>query len=154
MSYVKQIRQFVGHATLFTVGCGVIIEMNGKILLQHRTDEDCWCIPGGVMEIGETFEQTAIREVFEETGLTVEYLQLFGIYSGESCFVEYPNKDKMYSVQIIFKATEFTGELIQSGEESRVHKFFDIDKLPNNLNLRQKSFINDWVENKAHPIIS
>ena len=83
MNYIKHIRQFVGHETLFTVGCGVIIEKNEKILLQHRVDEDCWGIPGGVMEIGESFEQTAIRETYEETGLKMQNLQLFGLYSGD-----------------------------------------------------------------------
>ncbi|WP_311224460.1 NUDIX domain-containing protein [Bacillus sp. AG4(2022)] len=91
MDYIKTIRKWIGHETLFTVGCGVIIENEGKILLQHRTDEDNWCIPGGVMELGETFEKTAKRETFEETGLEVQELELFGIYSGEKCFVEYPN---------------------------------------------------------------
>lgn len=154
MNYIKHIRQFVGHETLFTVGCGVIIEKNEKILLQHRVDEDCWGIPGGVMEIGESFEQTAIRETYEETGLKMQNLQLFGLYSGDSCFVEYPNKDKMYSVQIIFKTTEFAGELIQTGEESRMHKFFDREELPTNINPRQISFIQDWALNSRFPIIS
>lgn len=129
MNYIKHIRQFVGHETLFTVGCGV-------------------------MEIGESFEQTAIRETIEETGLKVQNLQLFGLYSGDGCFVEYPNKDKMYSVQIIFITTEFTGELIQTGEESRMHKFFDIEELPTNINPRQINFIQDWALNRRFPIIS
>jgi len=66
---------------LFTLGCGAIIEKKGKILLQHRTDEDNWCIPGGVMEMGEKFEETVRREVLEETGLELRNLTLFGIYS-------------------------------------------------------------------------
>ena len=72
MNYIKQIRRLIGHETLLTIGCGVIIEKGGKILLQHRTGEDNWCIPGGVMEIGETFVETAEREVLEETGLRVK----------------------------------------------------------------------------------
>ncbi|WP_107923504.1 NUDIX hydrolase [Lysinibacillus parviboronicapiens] len=153
MNYVKQMRSFIGHETLFTVGCGVIIESNEKILLQHRADEDNWCIPGGVMEIGESFEQTATREVFEETGLVVHNLQLYGIYSGKTCFVEYPNKDKVFSVQIIFKTSDFQGDLKQKSEESKAHRFFQRKDLPLNLNPRQKKFIVDWVENKKLPII-
>ena len=124
MNYISDMRKLIGNETLFTVGCGVIIEKEGCILLQHRTDEDNWCIPGGVMEIGETFEQTAKRETFEETGLEVDDLTLFGIYSGESCFVQYPNDDKAYSVQIIFTTTTYSGVLKQKGIESREHQIF------------------------------
>lgn len=153
MNYISEMRKFIGNETLLTVGCGVIIEENERILLQHRTDEDNWCIPGGVMEIGETFEITAKRETFEETGLIVTGLELFGLYSGEKCFVQYPNKDKVFSVQIIFKTNNYSGELKQEGIESREHKFFSKTELPVNLNPRQKAFILDWKENKKTPII-
>ncbi|WP_233569808.1 NUDIX hydrolase [Falsibacillus albus] len=153
MNYIKQMRKMIGNETLFTAGCGIILENEGKILLQHRADEDCWGIPGGVMEMGETFEGTALRELNEETGLTASALQLFGIYSGDSCFVQYPNGDKMYSVQIIFHAKEYTGSLQQEGSEAREHKFFRPTELPDNLNPRQRSFIVQWAEGKATPVI-
>lgn len=153
MDYIKEMRKHIGHQILLTVGCGVIIEENERILLQHRTDEDNWCIPGGVMEIGETFEEAAKREVFEETGLLMEDLNLFGIYSGEKCFVQYPNGDEVYSVQIIFKAKQYTGELKEMDLESRDHRFFKRSELPLNLNPRQKPFIIDWAKNKRTPII-
>ncbi|MGG0668291.1 NUDIX hydrolase [Sporosarcina koreensis] len=154
MNYIQDMRKLIGHDTLFTVGCGIIIENDGCILLQHRTDEDNWCIPGGVMEIGETFEQTAKRETYEETGLYVGELRLFGMYSGESCFVQYPNSDQVYSVQIIFTTTTYSGELKQQGIESREHRFFKKEDLPENLNPRQEKFIRDWAENKTMPVIS
>ncbi|MFN3367459.1 MAG: NUDIX domain-containing protein, partial [Exiguobacterium mexicanum] len=46
-------RNLIGTNLLMTVGCGVIIERNDQILLQHRKDHDVWGIPGGVMEPGE-----------------------------------------------------------------------------------------------------
>lgn len=153
MNYIQDMRKLIGHETLFTVGCGVIIEKEGRILLQHRTDEDNWCIPGGVMEIGETFEQTAKRETYEETGLDVGELKLFGIYSGESCFVQYSNKDQVYSVQIIFLTSTYSGELKQQGIESKEHRFFMKEDLPKNLNPRQEQLIRNWAENKNLPVI-
>jgi mutator protein MutT len=57
------------------VGVGVIIIGQGKILLEKRKNEPGrgqWSIPGGLVELGESVEQTAIREVKEETGLEVE----------------------------------------------------------------------------------
>lgn len=153
MDYIQTMRKLIGKESLLTVGCGVIITNEDKILLQHRVDEDNWCIPGGVMELGETFEETAKRETYEETGLIVEELQLFGLYSGESCFVTYPNGDQVYSVQVIFHATTYSGELQQDGEESKAHRFFGRDELPENLNPRQKAFIQDWADEKKVPIM-
>lgn len=154
MNYIANLRKLVGHETIFTVGCGVIIEKEDRILLQHRTDEDNWCIPGGVMEIGESFEQAAKRETYEETGLEVDQLTLFGIYSGNSCFVQYPNGDQVYSVQIIFITSKYKGEIKQQGPESKEHRFFKRNHLPENLNPRQAQFILHWAEGRNPPIIS
>ncbi|MCT4784823.1 NUDIX hydrolase [Exiguobacterium aestuarii] len=123
-------RHLIGSNLLMTVGCGVIIEYNEQILLQHRKDHDVWGIPGGVMEPGELFEETAIRETNEETGLTVRKLKLFGIYSGDEGYSRYENGDLVYSVQIIFFTTEFSGEIIQSTDESHEHRFFSRNELP------------------------
>ena len=153
MDYIQTMRKMIGEEPLLTVGCGVIITNEGKILLQHRADEDNWCIPGGVMELGETFEETAIRETYEETGLHVEGLRLFGLYSGESCYVTYPNGDQVYSVQVIFHTNQYRGELIQGGAESKAHRFFSNDDLPANLNPRQKAFIQDWADEKKLPVM-
>lgn len=49
-------RQLIGSNLLITVGCGVLIEQDNQILLQHRKDHHVWGIPGGVMEPGESFE--------------------------------------------------------------------------------------------------
>lgn len=83
-NYIKTIRKLVGTETIVTVGCGAIIEdEHGRILLQRRKDQNNWCLPGGVMEIGETFLQTVVREVEEETNLIIFNPELFGIYSGK-----------------------------------------------------------------------
>jgi 8-oxo-dGTP diphosphatase len=57
------------------VGVGAVLVCSGKILLEKRKNEPGkgkWSIPGGLVELGEGAERTAIREVWEETGLTVE----------------------------------------------------------------------------------
>ncbi len=56
------------------VGVGVVIIRNGEILLEKRKNDPGrgkWSIPGGVVELGETLEQTVTRETMEETGLRV-----------------------------------------------------------------------------------
>jgi mutator protein MutT len=57
------------------VGVGVILVCEGRILLAKRKNEpgkDKWSVPGGIVELGETLEQTVVREAREETGLIVE----------------------------------------------------------------------------------
>ena len=51
-------------------GC-VVFDAEGRVLLLRRSDEGLWCLPKGTVESGETLEETAIREVREETGLEV-----------------------------------------------------------------------------------
>lgn len=65
------------------VGVGAIIIENGRVLLVKRGHPPLqgeWSIPGGVLEVGETLREAAIREALEETGLTVEPTELLGVY--------------------------------------------------------------------------
>jgi ADP-ribose pyrophosphatase YjhB (NUDIX family) len=151
--YIKTMRELIGNETLLTVGCGAIIEDNlGRILLQRRIDYDILGIPGGILEIGETFEETVKREVFEETSLTINQVKLFGIYSGEKGFAQYANGDKVFSVQIIFRTTDYQG-VLQTNNESRELCFSSKDEIPKNLNSHQAPFIIDWLNGATSPVI-
>lgn len=153
MNYIQNMRKMIGNETLLTVGCGIIIEQNNQILLQHRTDADVWGIPGGVIEMGEQVEDAARRETLEETGLTAGELELFGIYSGREGYASYANGDQVYSIQLIFLTTTVNGDLIQVSDESHAHQYFDKHDLPDNINSHQKRFIMDWVNGLKTPII-
>ena len=76
-------------------GAVAIIENEkGEILLQRRSDNDLWGIPGGCQELGESFEETIIREIKEETNLDIEAkdLKLIDIVSGKSRMRKYSYK--------------------------------------------------------------
>ncbi|WP_289128532.1 NUDIX domain-containing protein, partial [uncultured Clostridium sp.] len=78
MDYVKYIRKKVGHDSISLTGVNVlIINENNQILLQKRgTFPYKWGLIGGITELGESLEATAIREAKEETGLDINELRL------------------------------------------------------------------------------
>ena len=83
VSYVKELRKFVGHAPLLICVCGCLIfNEHGQVLLQRRTDDDLWGNPGGSMELGETIYETIKREIKEETNLDLDFesLKIFNKY--------------------------------------------------------------------------
>ncbi|MDO0950270.1 NUDIX domain-containing protein [Mammaliicoccus sciuri] len=72
MDYISSLRDKVGHAPVILVGALVLIFNKDKqVLLQLRSDNESWGLPGGTMELGESFEEAAIREVYEETNLEI-----------------------------------------------------------------------------------
>ncbi len=154
MNYIGDLRKIIGHDTIMTVGCGVLItNEKDQVLLQKRSDTGEWCIPGGAMELGESFLETAQREIYEEVGIKVENLKLFGIYSGEERLIRYPNKDVVYSLGIIFTADSYTGEISDEDEEVLEHCFFDREQIPKELFSPDARGILDWAEGKEPVVI-
>ncbi|MBS4968787.1 MAG: NUDIX domain-containing protein [Lachnospiraceae bacterium] len=97
--YIMDLRKIVGHRPLLQVGASVIVEdEKGRILLQKRSDNHCWGYAGGSVELDETVEDAAKRELFEETGLTAEHLELFGVFSGKDLHYVYPNGDEVSNI--------------------------------------------------------
>ena len=109
----------------------IIVNEKNQILLQRRVDNDRWGLPGGCQEVGETFEETVLREVKEETNLDVkkEDLVLLTVVSGDSRRRQYPNGDIVYNNTVLYVIKKYSGEL-KCDEESKVLEFFDIDSLP------------------------
>ena len=59
---------------------GVVVDDSGSVLIVQRRDNGHWEPPGGVLELGESFDDGVRREVMEETGVSVEVQRLTGIY--------------------------------------------------------------------------
>jgi len=146
MGYIKSLRKYVGNEPLIGLGATTLVFNNRKeLLLNLRTDTNTWGIPGGSMELYETIEETAIRELKEETGISVDELELVTILSGKEYYFEYPNGDKMCTVIVLFKVLSYVGEINVSDNESKQLKFFSLDNLPN-MESRAKAII-DKIKN-------
>lgn len=153
-NYIAEMRKDIGHAPLMVTSCGVIIENDkGEILLQKRRDNGCWALLGGSMEIGEKFTDVAKREVYEEAGIEIDELTLFGIYSGEDRIITYPNGDICYGTGIVFKTTVYSGEILNNTEEALEHRFFGKTNLPDNINEFDKRYIIDWCKGLQQVIV-
>ena len=89
---------------------------NGKVVLQYRSPEKThwagYAFPGGHIEEGESLAESVIREVYEETGLTIADPKLVAVK-------DWPLDDGGRYIVFCYKATEFTGQL-RSSEEGEV----------------------------------
>lgn len=92
-------------------------------MLLQRKDNGKWGIPGGVMEIGEKFIETAKREVYEEVGIEIDNICLFGIYSCEDRIIVYPDNNIFCVTSIVFKTNDYKGNVLQKTDETLRHVF-------------------------------
>jgi 8-oxo-dGTP diphosphatase len=101
------------ESAIFTNLC-MVYDDAGNILVQDRRDPD-WpglCFPGGHVEPGESFVESVIREVFEETGLTIETPKLCGVK-------QFPAKNGERYVVFFYKTNRYHGTL-RASEEGEV----------------------------------
>lgn len=152
-SYIVNLRESLKdeyrHMPILQDGSAIIVQSEDKILLQRRADRESWGLPGGTQDIGETFEETALRELKEETNLDalINDFQLIAVVSGNSRKNLYPNGDVVYNNTVLFGVEKYTGEL-KWDFESKEMKFFSIDELPEELmdrdliNVYKKSLFN------------
>ena len=145
MDYIGKLRKHIGHDLIIGVGCGILIENDkGQLLLQKRSDNGQWCIPGGALDAGETYEQAAKREIYEEVGIKAENLRLFGLYSGDDRLIKYPNDDVVYSLAVIFITDTYTGTISDEDSEVLEHRFFNREDIPEDLFAPDARPILDW----------
>ncbi len=127
MDYVKRIRAGLGPQKIILNCAGAIIERDGKILLQRRSDNGQWGFPGGILELDETYAQAALREIREETGLECRLEAFLGIFHNYDMM--WPNGDRAHTVGAIYTARILRGEP-RVDEESCELRFFSREELP------------------------
>ena len=142
-AYVKHIRAAIGGDLLLLPGVtAVVINERDEILLQLRRDSQTWAPPSGGVEPGETVAETAMREVYEETGITVAPERVVAVLSGRDYEVTYPNGDQMATVTTVFRCRP-TGAAAPrvNDDESLAIRYFPRAALPENMLPRHKRII-------------
>ena len=143
MGYIQYLRQFVGHSPILTAGCGsLVFNENNEVLMELRTDFNSWGFPGGAMELGESFEETAKRELEEETGLIIDEMKLLEVMSGKDTYGEYPNGDKLYDITAVFEVRKYRGKLKIGDDESKELRWLSLKEIPENLSPMTKKYWN------------
>ena len=127
MDYSKSIRGRLGPQKILLNCAGAVIEREGKILLQRRSDNGRWGLPGGLLELDETYAQAALREIREETGLICELVSFLGIFHNYDMI--WANGDRAHTLGAIYVARILGGEL-RTDEESLELGFFSREELP------------------------
>ncbi len=107
---------------------GVLIVDDARVLLVKRKYDPRagqWCIPAGFMEVGETPEATAVRELHEETGLVGELTGLFHVYAGF-------DDPRVRAVLILYTA-RVAGGVLTPGDDAIEAAWFRLDALPDDI---------------------
>ncbi|MTV83250.1 NUDIX hydrolase [Secundilactobacillus folii] len=134
MSYIQNLRGAVGHAPIISTGAaGLIYNSNAQLLFVYRSDTHLWGLPSGSKELNESLEETAVREVLEETGVHARGMKFQTILSGPSMQFKYPNGDQIDAVIAVYQGfTRDTGLVPQIGETEKV-AFFDLNQFPDSI---------------------
>ena len=127
MDYIHELRKEIGHRKIILNCAGALIIRDGKILFQRRTDNGQWGLIGGLLEMNETCEQAALREIREETGLEVKLTGFLGIYHNHN--MVWSNGDAAHVLSAMFTASIVSGEPRIDAESFEL-RFFGKDEFP------------------------
>jgi len=155
--YIKSIRRLLGNTEITIPGARVVIlNAENKVLLEERSDFKIWGLPGGSADPGEDIVRTVERETLEETGLTILNPIPFGFSSSPKLErIEFPNGDKIHSFNLLFYTRDYKGEMMLSGESTKL-QWFGFEELPpmlKNMKATVMAF-RTYSETKQFQIVS
>lgn len=107
-----------------------LIERDGRLLMERRSDCGRWGFVGGAIEAEESLEEGLRREVLEETGLVVTDEELFVVFPGPSRVVRYPDGNVVRLLTFVYRARVEGFGTLRRSDESEELRFFRREELP------------------------
>jgi 8-oxo-dGTP pyrophosphatase MutT (NUDIX family) len=132
-TYFQQLRNKIGHDLLQIPGVAAVIhDQAGRILLQQNTGDYTWSLPAGSIEPGETPAQAIVREVWEETSLTVKPIQILGVFGGKNYRYTYANGDRVEYLVVLFKCEAIADTETMGGRDGETAdlQYFNPEEMP------------------------
>ncbi|MFF4341927.1 NUDIX domain-containing protein [Kitasatospora sp. NPDC001540] len=126
--FILDLREHIGHDPLWLSGVTAVVVQDGRILLNRRSDTGRWALLHGIVEPGEQPADTVVREVREETGVTVLPERITSVHTlpAFACV----NGDQVQYLDIAFRCRPLSGEAVVNDEESLAVAWFPLDGLP------------------------
>ncbi|MEW2547910.1 NUDIX domain-containing protein [Streptomyces sp. NPDC047002] len=139
--------------SLVPAASAVVVDSQQRLLLQRRSDNGMWALPGGAMEIGETLPDCAIRETREETGIDVEIVGLVGTYTNPRHVFSYDDGEVRQEFSVCFLARPVGGRMAVSSESTDVQWFApaDVADLPMVPSIRKR--VTDYLSGR-YPVFT
>lgn len=126
-----------------------LIDLQGHLLLERRSDVGWWGITGGRLDVGETPVECGLREIYEETGLTLapEDLTLLSVYGDphDGRILQYPDC-RSHLVDIVYLSVLQNQPQLRLSDESLELEFFSVEDLPNQIVPPARRPINDLID--------
>jgi ADP-ribose pyrophosphatase YjhB (NUDIX family) len=149
MSYIKDIREKVGNDWLIlNAACSVIVNDKNQILLQKRSDNQLWGLPGGLLELNESIKEGVVREVKEETNLDLEITGFIGIFNNP--FMRWRENDYARIISYAFVGKVNDKLMKINDHESMELKYFNYYDLPRLHSIDTIQIIDAFYNNKRN----
>jgi 8-oxo-dGTP pyrophosphatase MutT (NUDIX family) len=130
-SYVMNLRSLIGDSLLMLPSVAAVIhDREGRLLLQEKASGEGWSLPAGAIEPGETPQAAVMREVMEETGLSVTPSEILGVCGGKDFQYVYPNGHQVEYVVTLFKCTVLDDAGAWLDSETKSIRYFARDEMP------------------------
>ncbi|OLT48764.1 NUDIX hydrolase [Saccharomonospora sp. CUA-673] len=119
---------------------GIVVDSDDRVLVIRRRDNGRWEMPGGVLELGESFEDGVRREVAEETGMSVEVERLTGVYKNLSRGI----------VALVFRCKPGSSDLVAQTDEAREVRWMNRDEVTRSMTPAFAVRVHDAFDTRPH----